>query len=43
MFDVLDSYSIINLKQKRLIGHVKDLNGINEQSEITSGGWYGVY
>ena len=41
--DVLDSYSPNQFKTKeRLIGHVRDLNVINEQSEITIlGGWYG--
>ena len=41
--DLLDSYSPNQFKTKeRLIGHVRDLNVVNEQSEITIlGGWYG--
>ena len=41
--DLLDSYSPNQFKTKeRLIGHIKDLNVVNEQSEITIlGGWYG--
>ena len=41
--DLLDSYSPNQFKTKeRLIGHIRDLNVVNEQSEITIlGGWYG--
>ena len=41
--DLLDSYSPNQFKTKeRLIGHVRDLNVVNDQSEITIlGGWYG--
>jgi len=41
--DLLDSYSPNQFKTKeRLIGHVRDLNVVNEQSEITIlGSWYG--
>ena len=41
--DLLDSYSPNQFKTKeKLIGHVSDLNVVNEQSEITIlGGWYG--
>ena len=41
--DLLDSYSPNQFKTKeRLIDHVRDLNVVNEQSEITIlGGWYG--
>ena len=41
--DLLDSYSPNQFKTKeRLIGHVRNLNVVNEQSEITIlGGWYG--
>ena len=41
--DLLDSYSPNQFKTKeRLIGHVRDLNVVNKQSEITIlGGWYG--
>ena len=41
--DLLDSYIPNQFKTKeRLIGHVRDLNVVNEQSEITIlGGWYG--
>ena len=41
--DLLDSYSPNQFKTKeRLIGHVRDWDIVNEQSEITIlGGWYG--
>ena len=41
--DLLDSYSPNQFKTKeKLIGHVRDLNVVNEQSDITIlGGWYG--
>ena len=41
--DLLDSYSPNQFKTKeKLIGHVRNLNVVNEQSDITIlGGWYG--
>ena len=41
--DLLDSYSPNQFKTKeRLIGHIRDLNVVDDKSEITIlGGWYG--